>query len=79
MAEGSIRYAKVGGPPDNWRQLIVRAADGSEITEVIELNFGEGWLRRFATDVDGKRILDPLKKDFIVERIECEFMIEVRP
>lgn len=49
----AITYAKVNGPPDNWRQL--RVYDGEEKLEFcLEVNTVEGWARCHYRDSVGK-------------------------
>ncbi|RZJ47426.1 MAG: hypothetical protein EON87_00905 [Brevundimonas sp.] len=70
----TITHAQVGGPPHDWRGLIViDLATGSPVGEVIEVNTAEGWLQRYVTDESGSVVSDGdgAKR----ERVEGDFEI----
>lgn len=71
-----LTYAKALGPPDDWENLKIVHADGTEDRDVIEANSEEGWLIRYRRDADGKLIVSG--DECLTERIECSFTIERR-
>lgn len=70
-----ITYAKVGGPPDDWANLIVTDLDtGKEAGRVIEVNTVEGWIKRWPDSIPaGLR-----HRDWPVETIQGRFSITRR-
>ena len=76
-SDETITYACVGGPPWNWFQCHIIGADGKKITQVVEANSSEGWLKRYKTDENDCPII--VDDELVIERIECAFAIEVMP
>ncbi|MBY8826096.1 hypothetical protein [Sphingomonas colocasiae] len=72
-----VTYACVGGPPDNWFNLLIVDADGVEIRDVVEVNAAEGWLVRCLRDANGRPI--PGDDGYATERLEGQFRIERKP
>lgn len=72
----AIRYAKVGGPPNNWRGLrIVDLDTGAEIRRVIEVDADRGWLIRLVTDENGRLKLNDTRTEVARERVTGRFEI----
>lgn len=69
-----ITYAKAGGPPDDWHDLRIIHADGTDDTYVVEANSAEGWLIRYRRDGTGKPIVE--NGELLTERLDCAFTIE---
>ncbi len=56
MAAAPITYARVYGPPADWRGLKVYDLNtGQEVKGVVEVNTVEGWVRRYREYVPGFR------------------------
>ena len=55
--QGSIPYACVGGPPDDWSHYHV-FLDGANVVGVIEADAVHGWLRRFQMNSKGEHVSD---------------------
>lgn len=49
-----ITYAKVGGPPDNWKGLKVFDSAGEEVKDVVEVDVTKGFVRRASRGLDGR-------------------------
>lgn len=76
MTEAEITYAKVGGPPEGWRDLRVVDLDtGTELGGVLEVNTAEGWLVRHVKDESGYFKIDKVKGQWVKERITGRFGI----
>lgn len=77
MTQEPITYAKVDGPPEDWRGLkVYDIARGAEVERVIEVNAAEGWLRRYRVNENGDMFLDPdAPARAAEERIEGRFEI----
>lgn len=70
-----VAYAKVFGPPENWRELrIFDATFGYEIKGVIEADAEQGWYDRYAEDKNGKLI--SVQGEVVIERIHRRIRIE---
>lgn len=66
------KYAKQGGPPKDWPELVVRDVDkGILIHQVLEINVEEGWLDRMVDSVPEDRRIDTWPS----ERLEGNFEI----
>lgn len=69
-----ITYARVGGPPADWKGLEVRDLDTGELrTDVVEVNSAEGWCVIYRLDQ-----WQPWMDQIPQERIEGRFRIERR-
>lgn len=74
---GKITFARVDGPPDNWRGLkIFNTATETEVLDVIEVDTVERYLIRYCRDPRGQLVLTPDKEDVARERITGDFRIE---
>lgn len=70
-----ISYAKVHGPPADWRGLCVFDADtGEEIQDVIEVDASNGWLVRYKMGDDGHAFIegDEVAKETLTGRFRIE-------
>jgi hypothetical protein len=78
-----ITYAKVGGPPDNWPNvIIIDKATGAEVRDVMEVDALGGWLVRYRRHPDGSHVLGLDEKGYTIwerERIEGDFEIRFKP
>ncbi|NFV79997.1 hypothetical protein [Magnetospirillum aberrantis] len=75
-----ITYARVDGPPVNWRGCRVFDCDtGAEVKDVLEVNAAEGWLIRYVRDAGGQFVMTPDGQDILSERIEGRFRIVPPP
>ncbi len=73
---GPITYAKVDGPPPEWRDLrIIDLETQREMTLVIEIDTQAGWLRRYQRDERGRIAIDG-RREAIIERVTGRFRIE---
>lgn len=66
-------YAKVGGPPWWWHEArIIDLDTGREVERVVEANAVEGWVERYASDENGRAIVegDELKVERLTGRFE---------
>ena len=76
-AADPLRYARVGGPPDNWQGLkIFNEETGAEIDSVVEVDCDLGFIVCHARNEDGEPFVDPQTGEVVVERIEGRFRIE---
>lgn len=69
----AIPYAKVDGPPDDWRGLrIFNLANGREIVDVVEVSAEGGWLIRARRNKHGELIArrDRVAKERLRGRFE---------
>ena len=56
------KYAKVGGPPEDWYNWSVIDKDtGLEVSNVVEVNVKEGWIIKNAVNERGEKFIDPEK------------------
>lgn len=68
-----VTYSVFGGPPDDWRGLRVYDLEtGNEVGEVLEVNVTEGWLVRYARNVEGSLMLD-FDGDLVTEKLTGKF------
>lgn len=62
-------YARVGGPPEEWRSLqVIDEVTGQIVSGVVEVDCKEGWLRRYVS-------LEQLSFYFSTQRIEVEHIV----
>ena len=58
MTDMFLTYAKVGGPPDDWMDLVITETDsGAEVRRVVEVDTKAGWLLRHAANDKGNAYL----------------------
>ena len=57
MSDDPILYAKVGGPPDNWQQLLIKW-NGVEQDSMLEVNVKEGWGIRYKRDQFNRFVIE---------------------
>lgn len=74
MAE--ISFAKVGGPPANWRKLVVHC-DGVELRGVVEADAVQGYAVRWRRDGHGRVMRMADGSALEIERVEG--MITIAP
>lgn len=76
---GTLTYACVGGPPDDWNNIeIIDLGTGKPVSAVIECNTAEGWLERYVTAPDNALIENPATGFPLRERIEGNFRLQRR-
>lgn len=78
MTDKPITYAKVDGPPDNWRGIRIFDLDtGLEVSRVEECNTVEGWLIRAKLNEDGQiyTVGEGDDAEIARERVEGRFLI----
>lgn len=74
---GQITFARVDGPPHNWRSLkITNLATGTEVRDVVEVDTEERYLIRLRRDPRGELVLAENKQEVARERITGDFEIE---
>lgn len=72
------KYAKVGGPPDNWSQMLITDLEtGEQVDNVVEVNADEGWLIRQVVDEDGHPVLDGEGDDRHIRQERIEGLFEI--
>lgn len=75
----TITYAKAGGPPSNWYDLmVVDCETGNEVTLVTEVDTVEGWIVRAVRDERGRLSLTVDGKELLTERLNGNFRIGIR-
>jgi hypothetical protein len=75
-----ILYAKVGGPPADWRNLVIKlASNGQEVRDVLEVNAHAGWYVQHVRRPDGKLDIDPLRGTAKTRKVWRKVKIERRP
>lgn len=74
---GQITFARVDGPPHNWRGLkVFNTATDTEVRDVIEVDTVERYLIRHCRDPRGQLVLTENKQEIARERITGDFRIE---
>lgn len=75
-----ILYAKVGGPPADWRDLEFRlASNGQLVRDLLEVNAHAGWYVQQVRLPDGRFDIDPLRGTVKTRKVWRKVKIERRP
>lgn len=70
------RYAKAGGPPDDWVDLyVIDEETAAEVRDVIEVDCDEGWAICWERDDNDDVLIDPATGDLATQRITGRFRL----
>lgn len=70
-------YVRVGGPPADWRTMVVKlASNGRVVPDVREANAHEGWYWQAMRRADGTLDLDPRTGNYRCRKVHRKIRIE---